>query len=127
MNLTFFIALESFLMASIFAGGFFLARGGMPYNQLLFNLHKLLVLGNIVFLNYWTVFILKGADNRGSLTAVLVITNCLFLVAMISGGIQNLENLPARDFVHILHKITPWLTIVSTGGLIVLLSRFFAQ
>lgn len=127
MNLTLLVVLEVILMTASFAGGFVLAGGGMPYNQLLFNLHKFLVLGNVFLLNYWTVSFLKGGDSRVSVIVMLVILNIFFLLAMISGGIQNLDNLPGREVVHIVHKVIPWFALASTGGLIVLLSRNYAQ
>ena len=104
----------------IFASGFWLQHSGKPYGTVLFNLHKLIGLGVLIFL---AVNIYR-LNQRGPLSALelslCVASGLLFLATIVSGGLVSVDqSWPAA--VLLLHKILPYLTVLSTAGSLYLL------
>jgi hypothetical protein len=98
----------------IFLSGFWLSRSGRPYGVLLLTIHKLLSVATVVFL---TVIILRNDRSVGlsSLELIaVVVTGLLFLGTIVTGGLLSLVK-PMPAFIHHLHQITPFLTLLSTA------------
>lgn len=64
----------------IFAFGFSLSKLGKPYNQVLFNVHKLIALGIIVY----TLFYLKRAMVFQNMSAMMWIGAILIVISIIA-------------------------------------------
>jgi hypothetical protein len=113
----------------IFLSGFWVSRSGKPYNVLIFTIHKLIGLGTGVFL-VMTVYRIHQAAalNPLEITAI-VITVLLFVFTVAAGGLLSVEaegglkNFPpsARQTFARVHKLSPYLIVLSTAVTLYLL------
>jgi len=106
----------------IFLTGFGLSRGGRPYGVLLLTVHKLLSVGAVVFL---TIVLLRinRVVGLGSIEILAaVITGVFFLGTIATGGLLSAAK-PMPAVIHLLHKITPALTLLSTTITLLLVFR----
>ena len=113
--------ISSFAFLAIFVIGFVLQKSGKPYNVALFTLHKLISVGFVVFL----VVTLVKNHRIHMLTPiqviVFIITAVCFAVMAATGGLVSVEKvMPA--FVSTLHKVMPYITVISTAVSLYLLS-----
>jgi hypothetical protein len=104
----------------ILASGFWLSRLGRPINTIVLTIHKLISVAAVVYLviNVYRI-------NQVTPLTTLEIVACavailLFLVMIATGGLLSVEKeMPA--FVHTIHRVTPYLVILSTAGTLYLL------
>lgn len=101
--------------ALIFIFGFWLSRSGKPYNGLLFNIHKLIALGALVYLTV-TIYKVHQAQPLGSvqITASAVTAAC-FLVTILTGGLGSLEKAMPAILLKI-HRVAPYMTLLSSAA-----------
>ena len=97
-----------------FLFGFWLSRSGKPHNVVLLTIHKLIALAAGVFL-VMTIRRLHLSNPLGGveLTAC-VLTGLFFVGAVITGGLVS-TGTPMPAAVVMLHKVTPYLTVLSTA------------
>ena len=104
----------------VFVFGFWLSRSGKPYNGLIFNAHKLIGLAMGVFL---IVTVYRAHQTLGLTTGEIIavaVTVLLFVITVAAGGILSAkETVPLA--VTALHKIFPYLALLSTGATLFLL------
>lgn len=106
----------------IFLTGFWLSRGGRPYGVLLFTGHKLVSVGVVVFLAIVLVRINRAVGLGTIEVLAAVITGVLFLGTIATGGLLSIaKSVPA--IVHLLHKVMPFLTLLSTAATLFLAFR----
>ena len=108
----------------ILLSGFWLSRSGKPYGKAVFTVHKLASLAAVVLLGI-TVYQVKR-DGMLSATGLLVaiVAGLFFLGTMVTGGLLSIPiDKPMPAIVHKLHQVTPYLTVLSTAGILYLLSR----
>lgn len=103
------------LFVVIFIFGYMLSGQGKPYGALLFNAHKLLALGTMVYL---VVQVYRWHQieplNSGQI-AWIIATVAIAFVTIVIGGLLSTElNLPAA--VRFLHKVFPYLTLFSSAA-----------
>ena len=111
-NLKLIISGLSFLV--IFGAGFWLHNTGKPYNMALFTLHKLVTIGLIIFLAI-TVSKMHQVTPLNSVQIVaLAITALFFLATIATGGMLSVDKV-FPPIVSILHKVLPFVTLVSTS------------
>jgi len=104
----------------IFFFGFWLNRSGKPYHPLLFNIHKLIALAALAFLIVTVYRIHQVAPLSTAALAAAIVTTVLFALNIVAGGLLNIEtDMPA--FVSWIHKVTPYLIVLSTAATIYLL------
>jgi hypothetical protein len=104
----------------ILASGFWLSRLGRPINTIVLTIHKLISVAAVVYLviNVYRI-------NQVTPLTTLEIVACavailLFLVMIATGGLLSVEKeMPA--FVHTIHRVTPYLVILSTATALYLL------
>jgi len=102
------------LFLIIFVLGYLLSKGGRPYNQLVFTIHKFVTLGTIVLLASMIIKINRADPlSKLQLSMVLLMAVC-FLADMVTGGLLSLER-ASPEFIHKLHQAIPYLTIISTA------------
>ena len=109
---------------SILLSGYWLSRSGKPYNTIVFTIHKLISLVAIVLLGM-TVFRAKqgGALSTLGLLAAIV-AGLFFLGTMVTGGLLSIPgDKPMPALVPKLHRVTPYLTVLSTAVALYLLAR----
>lgn len=106
----------------LFATGYWLARLGKPYGFALFNVHKLVAVGILIFV----AVVAYGANKTAPLGMVVWI--CLavaavgFLVLMGTGGAMSAMN-AAPQAVRVAHKMAPYVTTVLTLTALFMLGR----
>jgi hypothetical protein len=101
----------------IFVSGFWLSHSGRPYSALFFNIHKLIALAGVVFLG-WTIYQARGTALFDTLAiGALVLTGLCAVITIVSGGLQNIEPpLAFQAALGVIHKIFPYLTLLSSAG-----------
>jgi hypothetical protein len=106
------------LFLVILLSGYGLTRSGKPYSTIVFNVHKLIAVATVVVLGI-TVYRMNRA---GTLTAAglvsAIVSGIFFLGTMVTGGALSVEaatQATMSAFVHKLHQVTPYLTVLSTA------------
>ncbi len=103
----------------IFVFGFLLSRAGKPYPTLLFNVHKLIALGALVYLGITVYNLHQAAPLTPAHLALVVFTGICFVVTIVAGGLLNIDKSPA--FLAVIHRFSPYLTLLSTAAVLYLL------
>lgn len=103
--------------------GFWLSRVGKPYNNVLFNIHKLIALCTVVLTGIQTIKQLRGME-ASSLVSVLLILAALCVITLFSSG--ALMSAGKLDYALMLsiHRITSLILVVGLG-LVALFIRDF--
>ena len=102
--------------------GYVLAYSGEPYNLAIFTIHKLLPLAHLAIINYTVYQVGKLGYCGGIDVFATVAMNAFFVAAIVTGGLVSIEA-PMPDFVRWIHKLSPWLAVVSSGLLYFTLSK----
>jgi uncharacterized membrane protein len=98
----------------IFLSGFWLSRSGKPYSAIIFNIHKSIGLAALVFLVV-TIYRINQVAALSAIELIAgVITVLLFLSTTISGGLVSIEK-PMPAAISMMHKLFPYLTVLSTA------------
>ena len=98
----------------IFIFGFWLSRTGKPYSSALLNIHKLIGLGVGIYLIRKVVLINRAASLGTKPIIAIVVSVVFFLGLAVTGGLVSAE-ITVPGFVKTIHKILPYLAIISTG------------
>jgi hypothetical protein len=98
----------------IFLSGLWLSRHEKPFNSLVLNIHKLIALAVGIFVVV-TAYRTNQVATPGTtgLTATGV-TGLLFLGTGITGGLLSIDK-PMPDAIQWAHRITPYVTVLSTA------------
>ena len=84
--------------------GFWLSKAGKPYNGLLFNIHKLVALGDVVWA---AIQIMKTLQHPGWLLIASLILVALCVVALfVSGALMSAGQL-AYTLMLSIHRVAP--------------------
>jgi uncharacterized membrane protein len=105
----------------IFLSGFWLNRRGSPYSMLLVTVHKLIGLAAGIFLGLNIYRINEIAPLSLAQIVAVVVTILLFAVNVATGSLLS-TNKPMPKTVSIINKFSPYLTVVSSGVMLYLLS-----
>ena len=119
IDLSRFVGAGVFFVA-IFLSGYWLSRSEKPYNVVILTIHKLIAVAAFVSL----AVIMIQSNRRATLgtieLAAGVITGLFFLSLIVTGGLLSSEGqMPA--VVSMLHKIAPYLTLISSATTLYLL------
>jgi hypothetical protein len=98
----------------IFLSGFWLSRSGKPYHAIIFNIHKFIVLGTLVYLAVTVNKLHAGAPLGQAAVSAIVVTALCFAGMMITGGLLSI-NQPMPSTISVIHKLFPYLTLLSTS------------
>jgi hypothetical protein len=108
------------LFVVIVLSGYWLSRSGEPYNVLVLAIHKLIAVATVVLL----VVTMVRSNRAGELSATAliagVVTGVFFLSLIVTGGLLSSE-LQTPVVVSKLHRVAPYLTILSTAVTLYLL------
>jgi hypothetical protein len=107
----------------IFIFGFWLSRLGKPYNQILFNVHKLIGLAAFIFLIVILVQRHKLMPLRPFEITTIVVTALIFVATIVAGGLLSVEASgglaslggPVRLAITLVHQIFPYLAVLTTA------------
>jgi len=108
------------LFLFILLTGYWLNRSGSPYQVLLVTLHKLIGLGTGVYLGLSLYHISKIASFSPIQIALIATTVLCFAINVATGSLLS-SNKSMPKAVSLLNKYFPYLTLVSTAGMIYLL------
>ena len=97
----------------VFLSGIWLSRSGKPFNSIVLTIHKLVLLAAAVFLVVTVYQINQVATLSGSEVIAGVVTGLLFLGTGIAGAILSTGR-PGPAAILRNHRITPFLTVLST-------------
>ncbi len=115
------IVITGLLWLLTLISGVWLTNSGRPLNASIFAAHKIIVLLTIIA-TVWTIYQLtKGVEMRTIESSTIVITGILLLVAFISGALLSFDKL-VNDALLNTHRVTPFLTLVSTAVTLYLLT-----
>ena len=108
------IALIGLLFLLTLAFGVWLSHAGKPYSSLLFNIHKLIALGAVIVTGV-TVYQGRANVTIGSFTFTAVVaTGLLFVALFVSGALLSIGQ-PDSAAILIVHRVAPWLVIVTAA------------
>jgi|GEM_PF-5083600 len=94
----------------IIVSGILLSNQGRPYNQILFNLHKFIVLLTIIYMIVYFKNTIKVSlkSLKASVIVHFMIGLISLLILVITGGLLS-ENLFDQDLLLVLHQISPFI------------------
>ncbi len=104
----------------IFLSGYWLSRSGKPYSAIIFNTHKLVGLAMGVFLIVTVRQVHQVAPLGPAEIAVIVITVLFFIAVVAAGGLLSVDN-PMPVAVSMVHKLIPYVAVLSTAVTLYLL------
>ncbi len=110
------------LFIFIFLSGVWLSNAGRPLNVLVLTIHKLMGLGTAILFGVTVYQINQQVGLNSTVWIAVAITLMLFLATIISGGLSSLEQ-PAAAAILAIHKIGPFLTVLSTVASMYLLVK----
>jgi len=105
----------------IFLSGFWLNCTGRPYGMLLVTIHKLIGLAMGIFLGLTVYRIHKANPLNPAQTTAIVVTILFFAVNVATGSLLS-TNKSMPEAVSIINKWFPYLTVISTGVMLYLLT-----
>jgi hypothetical protein len=98
----------------IFLSGIWLSRSGKPFNSVVLTIHKLVSLAAAVLLIV-TIYKTSQVATLGATGLFAgVVTGLLFLGTGIAGGLLSTDK-PVPAAISWMHRITPFLTVLSTA------------
>jgi len=104
----------------IFLSGIWLSNSGKPLNVIILTIHILISLAAVVFLVI-TVYQINQVAKLSEIELIAsAATGFLFLGAIISGGLRSTDK-PMPAAILRMHKIIPFLTVLSTAVTLYLL------
>ena len=106
-----------------FISGFWLSRSGKPFNVIILTIHKLISLAAAVLLGMVIYQIGQVAPLSTIDLIAVVVTVSFFFDAVVSGALLSIGR-PMPAAISMMHRITPFLTVLSAAvTLYLLLSR----
>ena len=94
--------------------GFWLSRAGKPYNGALFNVHKFIALGTVVFTAIQLNNLLKGSQVQPLFILSGIVAVIAVIALFVSGAFLSIGNLN-DGVMKLIHNIVPFLLVISTG------------
>lgn len=110
--------LLGFIITLIF--GFWLSWRGKPYNGLLFNVHKLIALGTVIFAGITVYQLLKDANLVRGILLLLGIAAICVIALFTSGALMSAGKGDYR-VMKLVHNIAPVLGAFTMGFIVYLL------
>jgi len=101
-----------FLLTLVF--GFWLSRVGKPYNNVLFNIHKLIALGAVVLTGIQTIKQLRGMEASSLVSVLLIVAALCIITLFASGALMSAGKLDYTLMLSI-HRIASLILVVSLG------------
>ncbi len=92
------------LLLLTYAFGFWLSVLGKPYNGLLFNIHKLVALGAVVFAVIQTYNLLQSANIQFVVIALAAVSVLCIIALFATGALMSIGNLPHAPLLTV-HRI----------------------
>ena len=97
----------------VFGSGVWLTRSGRPLNALLLTIHKLVSLAALILIAATIYPTNRGIGSDAIELGASVVTGLLYLSTIATGALLSTEK-PMKGAVLTMHKVTPFLTVLST-------------
>ena len=97
----------------VFGSGVWLTRSGRPLNALLLTIHKLISLAALILIAATIFPSNRGVESDTVELAASAVTGLLYLSTIATGALLSTEK-PMKGLVLAMHKVTPFLTVLST-------------
>jgi hypothetical protein len=108
-----------FLLALV--SGVWLTHSGKPYNGVIFNIHKLIALGTVIFTSIYIANLYKAADPKIiTILFIMIAAGLLFLALFVSGALLSIGK-PASTVTLRIHQVAPLLALGASAVSIYLL------
>jgi hypothetical protein len=104
------------------ASGFWLSHLGKPYNNLLFNIHKLIALGVAVATSVQVYRVLQTIEVRTALIGLIIVAALSVLALFLTGAFMSLGS-PASMSLLTIHRVAPILAVGAVGWLLYLIIK----
>ena len=115
MNITIWGIVGILLMfVAIMGTGFWISKGGKPYNTVIFTLHKLISIAAVVLLTIITIQTNNSSGLNAAGLAGVITSGCLLVGTLVTGGMLSVDKVMPSIVIR-MHQILPVLTTVSTG------------
>ena len=98
----------------ILLSGFWLSRSGKPYSSLIVTIHKLIGLAAGVYL-VMTVYRVYKTASINQMGIIATVVTVLFFIGLVATGSLLSTNNTMPGFVTVIHRVFPYLTVLSTG------------
>jgi hypothetical protein len=95
--------------------GFWLSNAGKPYNGILFNIHKLVALGAVVYACWQFSQVLKPVDYSAILIVLLVVSVLGTIALFATGGLMSAKVLDYSLMLTV-HRILPVVLVLALGS-----------
>lgn len=105
----------------IFLSGYWLRRTGKPYSTVILTIHKLVSVALFVFLAVAVIKINQAQPISALGWIAAAVSAVFFLSLIVSGGLLSTGK-PQPAAISTLHRITPYLTVLSSAAALYLLS-----
>jgi len=108
------IVITGLLFLFTFVFGIWLSNAGKPYNPVLFNIHKLIALGTVIFTAVTVYHLRADGEIRALVLGAIVITGLLFLALFVSGALLSIGK-PEHVAILTIHRVAPLLAVIATA------------
>ncbi|MBN1132839.1 MAG: hypothetical protein JXR52_11455 [Bacteroidales bacterium] len=116
------LIISGILVFLLLVSGMWLSLLGRPLNTIIFTFHKLLAVAAIVVLVLAVLKMMKGVDLHTVEVWFVVLSGIFLLLSFGSGALLSFESL-VNNFTRMVHKLMPYLAVISMAVTILLLSR----
>ena len=103
------------------AFGFWLSSAGKPYNGVLFNIHKLIALGGVIYAGWQLSQWMRAANTPAALVVLLVVAALCVIAPFVSGGLLSAGKLDYALMLRI-HRIGIGALVICAGGVAYLIT-----
>jgi len=114
---SFAILILSLLFLFIFLSGYFLSHSRRPFSVPVLTIHKLFSLAALIYLSTRVVRVPLNSLKIGLVAAAGI----FFVSTIITGGLLSTDK-PMPAIVHRLHQIIPYLTVLSTAAVLLIVA-----
>jgi len=116
------LIISGILFFFLLVSGMWLSLLGRPLNMILFNVHKIIAIAVIVVLAFFILKLIKNMNLQPLELWFLVLSGIFLILAFASGAILSFEGL-VNNFTRMVHKLMPYLAVVSMTITVLLLLR----
>ena len=97
--------------------GIWLSNSGKPLNTLIFNIHKLIALGSVIFIAIVIRNLLKNVAINNVILILIIVTGLFVLVLFVSGALLSFGK-PVNNIILTIHAVTPIPAVITTAMII---------
>jgi hypothetical protein len=115
----FYLPIIGFVITVAF--GFWVSKLGNPYNELLFNIHKLIALGTVIIASIKIFNAINGRSIQVLVIASLIFAGLSVVTLFVSGALLSSGNAKYKN-LKLIHDIAPFVAALSLGGAFYLLA-----